>query len=144
MEKINFSGKPKAHEIKLLHDLCEILKPFEEATNLSQGQNVVTASEVIICIHALHEQLRKLTINYDCRLHTSLQNAVDERLSKFEYMEIFQLATALDPRYKLDWCTDEEVEKIKRALLKKGGEIAPPEMQVFLLQRRGPDQDLNL
>ena len=58
MEKINFLGKPKAHEMKLLHDLCEILKLFEEVTNLSQGQNVVTASEVIICIRSPREQLR--------------------------------------------------------------------------------------
>ena len=42
-------------------------------------------------------------------------------------MEMFQLATVLDPRYKLDWCTD-EIYTIRSALLKKDREIAPREM----------------
>uniref|UniRef100_A0A1X7UC99 Uncharacterized protein n=1 Tax=Amphimedon queenslandica TaxID=400682 RepID=A0A1X7UC99_AMPQE len=111
MQQIAFLDKPKAHEIKLLQDLCGILRPFEEATNIAQGQNIVTGSEVIICVRSLREQREKLAIKYNCQLVTSLQNALDERLSKFESMEIFKLATVLDPKYKLDWCTDEEVER---------------------------------
>ena len=86
--------------MKLLHDLCEILRPFEEATNLTQGQNVVTAIEVIICVRSLCEQLSQLETQFKSRVLTSLQNSLEGRLSKFESMEIFQLATALDPMYK--------------------------------------------
>ena len=102
MDDIDYSNKPSAHEMKLLHDSCEILRPFEEATNLTQGQNVVTASEVIICVRSLREQLSQLETKFKSRLLTSLQNSLEGRLSKFESIEILQLATALDPRYKLD------------------------------------------
>ena len=43
MDKIDFANKPTAHEIKLMHDLCAILKPFEEATNASQGHTDTVA-----------------------------------------------------------------------------------------------------
>ena len=107
IDKITFPGKQRAHELKLKHNLCEIWKPFKEATNLSQGQNVVTSSKVIVCIRSLWEQLRKLSINHSCRLLNFLESLVDTRLSKYEYMEVFQLATVFDPQYKVDWCTDE-------------------------------------
>ena len=66
MDKIDFANKPTAHEIKLMHDLCAILKPFEEATNASQGQNVFTPSQVIIIIGTLREELDILSQNYNC------------------------------------------------------------------------------
>ena len=115
--------------MKLLHDLCEILRPFEEATNLTQGQNVVTAIEVIICVRSLCEQLSQLETKFKCRVLTSLQNSLEGRLSKFESMEIFQLATALDPMYKLDWCSDSEMESIKSVLSSKMKNIRPPESE---------------
>ena len=43
---MDFTNKPKAHEIKIMQDLCAILKPFEVATNTSQGQNNY-------CLHSL-------------------------------------------------------------------------------------------
>uniref|UniRef100_A0A1X7UZZ6 Uncharacterized protein n=1 Tax=Amphimedon queenslandica TaxID=400682 RepID=A0A1X7UZZ6_AMPQE len=38
MQEIAFLDKSKAHEIKLLQDLCGILRPFEEATNIAQDK----------------------------------------------------------------------------------------------------------
>ena len=110
-----------------MHNLHKILKPFKKATNLSQGQNVITSSEVIVCIPSLLEQLIKLSIDHSCRLLNSLESSVDTRLSKHEYTEMFLLATVLDPRYKLDWCTY-EVDTIRSGLLKKAREITPCEM----------------
>ena len=127
MDKIDFSGKPRAHELKLIHNLWKILKLFKKATNLSQGQNVITSSEVIVCILSLREQLIKLSKDYSCRLFNSLESSVDTRLSKHEYTKMFLLATVLDPRYKLDWCTY-EVDTIRSGLLKKAREITPCEM----------------
>ena len=101
------------------------MKPFEDATNISQGQNVVTSSEVIICICSLREQLQKLSEKYSCRLLTALQNAVEKRLSKYEGMEELQLAATIDPHYKVDWCTDEEFDIIRGILLKKAEDITP-------------------
>ncbi len=124
IDKIDFAIKLKAHELKLVKELCTILKPFEEATIISQGENVITSSEVIVCVRSLREQLEKLSEEFSCRLLTALQASLESRLSKYEDMEVFQLAATLDPRYKLDWCADDEVENIKRILVGKAEEIA--------------------
>uniref|UniRef100_A0A1X7V7H8 Uncharacterized protein n=1 Tax=Amphimedon queenslandica TaxID=400682 RepID=A0A1X7V7H8_AMPQE len=113
VDKIDIANKPTAHEIKLMHDLCTILKPFEEATNASQGQNIITSSQVIIIIRTLREELGALSRVYKSRLLSTLKHSIDTRLSKYEHMECFQLATVLDPHFKLDWCTDREVEDMK-------------------------------
>ena len=122
LDSIDFVYKPRAHELK---HMCIILQPFEEATNASQSENIVTSSEVIICIRSLREQLLNMTKNYNCRLLTTLQDSLQKRLSKYEEMEAFQLTASLDPRYKLDWCTDAEFENVKEILLKKLEEMTP-------------------
>ena len=124
IDKIDFASKPKAHELKLVKELCTILKPFEDATNISQGQNVVTSSEVIVCVRSLREQLQKPSEMFNCRLLTVLDTSLERRLSKYEDMEVFQLAATLDPCYKLDWCMDEEFDNIRDILIKKAEDIA--------------------
>ena len=39
-------------------------------------------------------------------LFSTLKQSVNTRLSKFEEIENFQLATVLNPHYKLDWCNE--------------------------------------
>ena len=41
----------------ILNDLIEILTPFEEATDATQGQNIVTGSFIIPCIRGLRASL---------------------------------------------------------------------------------------
>lgn len=123
MDKIDFPNKPKAHDLKLMQDLCAILKPFEDATNASQGQNIITSSKIIIIIRTICEQLDLLSQDYNCHLLSTLKSSVDKRLSKYEALEEFRLASILDPHYKLDWCMNEEVESNKRILLKAAEEI---------------------
>ena len=100
------------------------LEAIEDATNISQGQNVVMSSEVIVCVHSLKEQLQKHSEMFNCRLLTALDTSLERRLSKYEDMEVFQLAATLDPRYKLDWCMDEEFDNIRDILIKKAEDIA--------------------
>lgn len=87
MDKIDFANKPTAHEIKLMYDLCAILKPFEKATNASKGQNVVYSSQVIIIIRTLREELDMQSRDYNCRLLSTLKHSVDSRLSKYEHKD---------------------------------------------------------
>ncbi|KAK3880434.1 hypothetical protein Pcinc_015037 [Petrolisthes cinctipes] len=50
-----------------------------------------------------------------CFAHTlQLVASIETRLKKFESMEEFQLAATSDPRYKLDWCHDNEVSTTPR------------------------------
>ena len=55
-----------SYERAILQDLVEILSPFKEATDATQGQNIVTASFVISCIRGLRASLNSLQSKYNC------------------------------------------------------------------------------
>ncbi|KAI0214058.1 Protein kish-A [Lamellibrachia satsuma] len=43
MDQLEYSGKPTAHDLKIINQPCEILQLFEEATN-TKGELIVTSS----------------------------------------------------------------------------------------------------
>ena len=103
-----------------MEDLVEILTPFQEATDFTQGANVVTSSFVIPCIRGLRRSLETLSVTFNSRMLTALTNSLDRRMAKYESRELFVLASTLDPRFKLKWCTDDdEQRKVKSVLLQK-------------------------
>lgn len=125
----SIDGVPRltAYERKTLQDMVEILQPFQEATNLVQGENVVTASVVIPCLHGLRQALDSLSTTYNSRMLIALQTSLKKRMSKYEEQEGFILATLLDPRFKLKWCQNEEQKsKSKEILLKRAQQITLP------------------
>ena len=56
----------------ILNDLSEILTPFEEATDATQGQNIVTGSFIIPCIRGLRASLNSLTLKYQSSMVADL------------------------------------------------------------------------
>ena len=46
----------------------------------------------------------------------SKQAGIEKRLATYEVMEDFKLATTLDPRFKLDWCQNDESHDIRDLL----------------------------
>ena len=72
MDQLDFPDKLSAYELKLIQELCDILLPFEEATDAVQGDNIVTASMVIVCVQGLRHQLENLQERYNSRLITRL------------------------------------------------------------------------
>ena len=108
LNSLDYSGKPTAYEMKLVSELCEVLLPFEEATDAVQGELVVTSSMVLICIRGLRAELQRLREIYSSKLITALQASIEKRLAPYEGMDDFKLATMLDPRFKLDWCQNDE------------------------------------
>ncbi|XP_011405551.1 PREDICTED: uncharacterized protein LOC105313654 [Amphimedon queenslandica] len=111
-----------AHERNILEDLVHILTPFEEATDYTQGANIVTSSYVIPCIQGLKEPLETLSVTFNSRMLTALASSLDKRMAKFESQELFMLASTLDPRFKLKWCSDDdEQQRVKSILLEKAG-----------------------
>ena len=116
IEQLDYSGKPTKYERKVMQEVCDILQPFEEATDRVQGDKVVTASLFIVMIRGLWEELSILRETYNCRLVSTLQASLDRRLSKYEDMPCMKLAAVLDPRFKLDWCNDDEVTDVKQLL----------------------------
>ena len=114
-----------AYEQQLCTELVDVLQPFQLATDLVQGDKVVTASFVISSVKGLRVELKSLQDKYSSKLVTTLQASLEQRLAKYEDMEHFQLATILDPRFKLDWCNEDETNPMKRLITKKFEQLAP-------------------
>lgn len=92
----------------LLNDLIEILTPFEEATDATQGQNIVTGSFIIPCIRGLRASLNSLTLKYQSSMVADLLASLNQRMSCYEGRIHFICAAILDPRFKLEWCDSKE------------------------------------
>ena len=86
----------------------DILASFEWVTNMTQGQNRVTASAVIPVICGLKTELSNLTKKFRMKMVTTLKDSIDKHLENYKKELAFQLAAAFDPRWKLAWCTQEE------------------------------------
>ena len=41
-------------------------------------------------------------------------------MEKYDNGEIFRIAAVLDPRWKLQWCKEDEVSEMKRIILERG------------------------
>ena len=108
IDQLDFPGKLTTYETKLVRELCDILTPLETATDMVQGDHIVTSSLVSVCIRGLRAELNRLQEVYNCKLVTSLQASLERRLAPYEDMEVYQLATTLDPRFKLNWCDERE------------------------------------
>lgn len=104
LQDIDYSVKLTAYERKLLKELCEILTPLEEATRLIQQQKHVTASLPIPVTVGLKKKLHSLVSMYNNKMVQTLIESISKRLSKYEKTESLVIATALDPRFKLQWC----------------------------------------
>ena len=115
--ELDLSVKLTTYEKKLLKELCEILSPFEEATNLIQKQNSVTASLPIPVTEELKQKLQCLSSKFSCKLVTTFKESLTKRMSKYQENEHLKLATALDPRFKLQWCSSESEQTSIESLL---------------------------
>lgn len=110
-----------AREWNLLKELVEILKPFGEATDLTQGDKVITISAVVPSVLSLNHHLEKLRpqVRFLCGLVRSLQASLKKRfLGIFINVKMAQSqegitapfsdtvylkAAALDPAFCLLW-----------------------------------------
>ena len=117
LNELDTSNKLTAYERNLLSSLCDILEPFAIATDYTQGEKCVTSSYVIPCIRGLKEQLSKMDTRYHGKLITAFMQSISKRFESLEYERPFQMASLLDPRFKLAWCKSHEAELIKSYLL---------------------------
>lgn len=114
------------NDLKVIKETTDILTPFEDVTAQCEGQNVVTSSLVIPLIVCLKAELQELSTTYRNQMLTTLIDAVDRRLSHYEENPLFQLASILDPRYKLAWCQEDQLEPMKDLLTTTYHELSPP------------------
>ncbi|KAI7799123.1 hypothetical protein IRJ41_019299 [Triplophysa rosa] len=141
-------------EWNLLKELVDILKPFGEATDLTQGEKVVTISAVVPSILSLNHHLEKLKpqIRFLSSLVRSLQASLNKRfLGIFVNVKmartqdgitapysdpVYLKAAALDPSFSLLWVEPhvlvnrdikaEVAQRVKELILQDAAETEQP------------------
>ena len=100
-----------AHDRNILHDIVNILTPFEEACS-NRAHSISW-----ICF-ALHKRFKASFAEYD---HSGFVRALFERrMPEYEQNKTYIHAAILDPRFKLRWC--EERKELENELNDKASE----------------------
>lgn len=125
-----------------MRELLGVLRPFELALEQAEGSGGGgagggeggggrgTASCVLPCIRGLRAELEEMGRRGGSEpLLLALRSSAESRLSGYEGEEAFVLAAALDPRWKLDWCSGAaEALEVKKLLAGKvAAMVASPE-----------------
>ncbi|KAI4829931.1 hypothetical protein KUCAC02_001591 [Chaenocephalus aceratus] len=100
-----------AREWNVLKELVDIMNPFGEATDLTQGEKIVTISSVVPSVLSLHHHLEKLKpqVRFLSSLVRSLQVSLKKRFGgifinvKMATLTQDGTAAALDPAFSLMW-----------------------------------------
>ena len=66
---------------------------------------MVTSSLVVPCVKGMKKKLAVLGERYSCALMKTLKVSFEKRMSQFEENGFLIMATILDPRFKLSWCS---------------------------------------
>ncbi len=123
-------------------ELVDILDPFLQATDLTQGEKVVTLSAALPCVLTLNNHLQKMlsTSRHLRSLVRALQQSLqrhfrgvfvnvkmdhsDEAATQLPFSnKIYMLAALLDPSFCLFWldqdvlCPDEFKDEVKNNLI---------------------------
>ena len=57
MQQLDYNGKLNVHELHIVKDIIEIQTPFKWATDLIQGQNIVTVSYILPVIRGIRIEM---------------------------------------------------------------------------------------
>ena len=120
------------YERKMITELLEILLPFKEATDFAQTEHKPSSGYVIPCIRGLSHELDKLYRKNSSSFVRHLKSSFERRLLPLQHHEIFHLASILDPRFKLCWCTEDDLRGLlcqKVSELNSNGEVVQVEQQ---------------
>ena len=98
-----------AYEKVVLRELVEVFEPFEEATDILQGDKYSSISLVIPCFLGLKRHLSQLSTRHSSQIIRALQASLDHRLGHTSDEPLYVCGAILDPRFKLTWST--EIEK---------------------------------
>ena len=112
------------HEKAILKEMVEVLEPFEEATDILQG-DYVSISFAIPCYFGLLKHLSSSGVRYCKGLKTALKNSLTRRLGKICDDPTYVIAAILDPRFKLSWCESVDESKYKLILLSEVAKFSP-------------------
>lgn len=86
---------------EVLEEFIQVMTPFEEGTDLHQGDQYVTAGTVIPTILALRRHLTSMDCQHNKQLVDTLLLSVNTRLTKYVETPCNRRAAVLDPRFRL-------------------------------------------
>ena len=112
------------HEKAILKEMVEVLEPFEEATDILQG-DYASISFAIPCCFGLLKHLSSSGVRYCKGLKTALKNPLTRRLGKIYDDPTYVIAAILDPRFKLSWCESVDESKYELILLCEVTKFSP-------------------
>uniref|UniRef100_A0A4W4ELJ2 Si:dkey-109j17.5 n=1 Tax=Electrophorus electricus TaxID=8005 RepID=A0A4W4ELJ2_ELEEL len=116
-------------EKAMLRELVEVLEPFEEATDMVQGDKHVSISLALPSVLGLRKHLAEVVTHQCTGIATGLSQALDRRLAGILEDPLYVTATTLDPQFKLSWSSDRDWHK--QVLLEEVGKhtqpVSPPE-----------------
>ena len=118
---LRFSSYEKA----VLTEFVEVMEPFEEATNILQGDNYVSISLALPCVRGILKHLGDMKVRYCTQVVRGLQESVVKRLGDIEGDSLYITATALDPRFKLSWCEADKVDECKQKMVEAVVSVSP-------------------
>ncbi|XP_063855526.1 zinc finger BED domain-containing protein 4-like [Scylla paramamosain] len=123
LHQLNCPVKITKYELNLIKRVTDILTPSEVATLECQGENVVTSSKAIPCIRGLKAELEQPSQTHESKVITTLKSSIKKTLKIYEDKAMFQLASLLDPRFNMDWCSPQQVMFITSLLKSKVHDI---------------------
>ena len=103
-----------AYEKVVLREFVEVFEPFEEATDILQGDKYNSISLVIPCFLGLKDHLSRLSTRHSSQIIKALQTSLDRRLGNVLDEYLYVCGVILDPRFKLTWSKD--IEKHQKML----------------------------
>ena len=120
MDSLNCWLALTAQEKIILRDVVEIPLPFGEATDAVQVDLHSSSGFVLLCIRGLKHEIGKMTLKYHSLFVKKLNSSLHSRMLPYEMNNTYILAAALDPRFKLFSChDDDEKMRVKSLLIDK-------------------------
>ncbi|MGH0117455.1 UNVERIFIED_CONTAM: hypothetical protein FKN15_078149 [Acipenser sinensis] len=142
-------------EHKMLLEVCEMLKPFQEATTTLSGVKYPAASHIVPTVVGIHRALRKLETKSESGLKVKdcLLSEISTRLSSLENDLDCQISTFLDPRFTIRIFDNEQKEAVTKGFSVLCGpaesDPVPPKRactseSIYELSDSSPEDDDNM
>uniref|UniRef100_A0A672LBC5 HAT C-terminal dimerisation domain-containing protein n=1 Tax=Sinocyclocheilus grahami TaxID=75366 RepID=A0A672LBC5_SINGR len=111
-------------EKAVLRELVEVLEPFEEASDMVQGDKHVSISLALPCVLGLRKHLAEVVTHQCSGIVMGLSQALNRRLAGILEDPLYVTATTLDPQFKLSWSSDSDWHK--QVMLEEVGKHTRP------------------
>ena len=104
-------------DLEVLESLAKVLSPLAELTDSLSGKKMATISSVIPVLHNIADKILKEE-DTDSDLKQKIIKSLHDKYGygesfepPTEMREVLEISTFLDPRFKTDYCTDDESKR---------------------------------